>query len=216
MTFKEIVSPVALLVAAALLLAMAVGFLVVPPDAILPVHWGLSGQPDGFAPRNVALVMPVGIAAVILALYLFMARFGARAQVERGRHLLRGLLPALLGLFLVIEIGIVLIGAGAEVDMVRILVLGFGVLLLVMGNMLPKTQPNHFAGLRLPWMMNDPAAWQAGHRLAGSTSVAAGLLLMLLALATGAAPVLFVGVLVAVLLPIIVGSFAGWKVSRRA
>ena len=216
MTLKELVAPMSLMVSAALLLAAATGFLIVPADAILPIHWGIDGRPDGFAPRNTALLMPIGIAAVLFGLYAIMARYGARGQVERGRHLLRGLLPALLGVFLVIEIGVVLVGVGAEVDMARMLVLAVAVLLMVMGNLLPKTQPNHFAGIRLPWMMNHALAWQAGHRVAGNASIVAGLLLMLLAIVTGAAPVLFAGMLAALVLPMVAGSAVGWRVSRQA
>ena len=216
MTLKELVAPMSLMVSAALLLAAATGFLIVPADAILPIHWGIDGRPDGFAPRNTSLLMPIGIAAVLFGLYAIMARYGARGQVERGRHLLCGLLPALLGVFLVIEIGVVLVGVGAEVDMARMLVLAVAVLLMVMGNLLPKTQPNHFAGIRLPWMMNHAPAWQAGHRVAGNASIVAGLLLMLLAIVTGAAPVLFAGMLAALVLPMVAGSAVGWRVSRQA
>lgn len=215
MTQRDIFRPITIVLAAALLSVAVLGFVLVPSNAILPVHWGLTGEPDGFMGRNAALLMPLLVTAALLAIFSGLVRFSAPERLEPGRYLMRAVIPALVGLFLVIQVGTVSIGLGLEVSMVRLIALGLGVLLLVMGNMLPKTQPNAHAGIRLPWNLSSPAVWQATHRAGGIVSLAGGLLLIGLALVTGEAPVLLVGVILAMLLPVVVAGLVSYRLSRR-
>ncbi|WP_164125602.1 SdpI family protein, partial [Stenotrophomonas maltophilia] len=83
------------------------------------------------------------------------------------------------GLALAIQAGVVLIGAGYPDLMVRIISLGIGVMLILLGNVLPKTQPNRLAGLRLPWAGTDPAEWRATQRLTGILMMLCGAGLLL-------------------------------------
>ncbi len=41
------------------------GFLLIPAGTRLPVHWGITGEADGFAAREVALLMPLGLAGFV-------------------------------------------------------------------------------------------------------------------------------------------------------
>jgi len=213
MTFKDIFSPATLIVAAALAIVTVIGFVVVPGDAMLPVHWGMTGQADGFLPRNAALLLPPGFAAAMLLLAAVLVRYAPADRLQSGRHLLAAMLPVLLLLFVVIATGMVLIGAGFAVDVVRLIAAGLGILLLVMGNALPKTQPNHYAGIRLPWTLADPMVWQKTHRSAGLASMLCGLALLVLAGGTANAVLLLVGIVAAFLLPIIVGLLAAARVN---
>ena len=205
MTFKTIFSPATLVAATALAIVTAIGFVVVPGDAILPVHWGITGQADGFLPRNAALLLPPALAAAVLLIVATLVRYAPADRLQSGRHLLASMVPAVLLLFLVIAIGIVLIGTGLAVDMVRVIVGGLGILLLVMGNALPKTQPNHYAGIRLPWTLSNPLVWQKTHRAAGLASMICGLVLLGLVVVTGDAPLLLGATMLAFLLPIAAG-----------
>jgi uncharacterized membrane protein len=213
MTLKDVFSPATLIVAAALAIVTVIGFVAVPGDAILPVHWGVTGQADGFLPRNAALLLPPGFAAVVLLLAAVLVRYAPADRLQPGRHLLAAMLPVLLLLFLVIAAGTVLIGIGIVVDMVRLIAAGLGILLLVMGNALPKTQPNHYAGIRLPWTLSDPLVWQKTHRAAGLASMLCGLALLALAGVTADAVFLLVGIAAAFLLPIGVGLLAAARVN---
>lgn len=215
MTYRDIFGPITIGLIVALIVTAFIGFLLIPGDATLPVHWGPTGEADGFMERTGALLMPLGIAAAVLALMAGVVRLARPEKLEPGRHLIRAVVPALIGLFLVILIGTVLIGVGVEVNMVRLIVLALGVLLVVMGNMLPKTQRNAYAGVRLPWTLSDPVAWQGAHRASGLASLLGGVLLIGLALATGEALVLLAGVVLAALLPLVAGGVVGWRLSRR-
>lgn len=175
-------TPLRLALVAALFATAIAGFVLVPPGVQLPVHWGMTGEADGFLPRELALLMPVAIVALVWTISLAVARFARPADVEAGRYVTGVSLTALTAIFLAIEVMMVLIGVGASVNVVQGIAVAMGLLLLVLGNAMPKSQPNSFAGIRMPTTLRDPANWQATHRLGGILAIIGGLVLLVAAL----------------------------------
>ena len=62
------------------------------------------------------------------------------------------------------------------------LVLGSG--LIVIGNLIPRLRPNVIAGIRTPGTMRDPLLWARVHRLYGALWLAAGIAIVVVALAS--------------------------------
>jgi len=120
-----------------------------------------------------------------------------------------------LALFLVFEVATVMIGIGVAVDMTRVVVLGVGALFVVVGNELPKTQPNHVAGIRLPWTLRDPANWQATNRLGGILMMIAGAVMMVAGLVMVEAMVRIGVLLGAAVLSLLIPTIYSWRLSRR-
>ncbi|NVD41153.1 SdpI family protein [Ensifer sp. HO-A22] len=206
-------APLLLPLAAALVATTLSGYLMIPSATELPIHWGIDGKPDAFWPRDRALLTaPLG-ATVVLVLMAFADRFAPGRQA--GRHLVVAASIGILALFVAIQTVIVLIGLGFDVSMVNVIAFAMGLLSVVIGNVMPKSQPNGFAGLRLPWTLADPANWAATHRLTGKLMMAAGILLMLAALALNAGPLLAVVTIAAFMLPFAVGSLYSYIFSRR-
>jgi len=56
----------------------------------------------------------------------------------------------------------------------RLVVVFFGVLLIGIGDLLPRTRPNLAIGIRTPVMLADRHAWTQMHRVAGYAAVALG------------------------------------------
>ena len=54
-----------------------------------------------------------------------------------------------------------------------------GLLITLVGNYINNIKPNYFAGIRLPWTLNDPENWRRTHLLAGKLWFAAGILLII-------------------------------------
>lgn len=207
-----VATPFNLVLAVALAAATIAGFVLVPAGVDLPVHWGVTGAADGFLPRDLALLLLPVIAMLVLAPLVWLGRHAAAAG---GRHALAAAVPMLLGLFLVLQIAIVMIGAGVAVDMIRLIVLVLGVMFAVLGNILPKTQPNGFAGVRLPWTLRDPANWQATNRLAGWLMLLGGLLMAGAALLSGRPEILLGATAVAVIVPILVATIFSYRFAHR-
>jgi len=108
-TFRN---PLNLALLALLAVATIAGFLLIPDAKQLAVHWGLDGHVDATLPRNLALIqMPIATAAVWVLVAL-ISRFGNSGRGAGAAAGLRFILPGLTTLFLLIQLVIVLLGAG--------------------------------------------------------------------------------------------------------
>lgn len=215
MNLRNTLAPLTIVLVVLLAATTLAGFLLVPAGTSLPVHWGISGEADIFLPRDAALLMFPGIALATAVLLVVLPRLLGQAQADASRHAIAAIVPALLGLFLAIEVATVLIGMGQAVDMVRFVVLGVGIVFAVVGNVAPKTQRNLIAGVRVPWTLADPANWQATNRLFGGLLLLGGLVMAGTALVV-ANPVVLLGVTAAgVLVPVVVALVYSWRRARR-
>ena len=52
----------------------------IPPGAQVPIHWGIDGQPDGFASKELALLLTPVLTVFLGALLYYLPRFEPRAQ----------------------------------------------------------------------------------------------------------------------------------------
>lgn len=78
---------------------------------------------------------------------------------------------------LLVETIIYSMALGAEIDIGFFIRLFFGILFIVLGNLLPKTRQNYSLGLKVPWTLRDEENWSRTHRLAGWLMVLAGLII---------------------------------------
>lgn len=211
---QALFSRINLVLLAALIVVTLAGFVLVPAETRLPIHWGPSGQPDAFWPRNAALLVAPAMVVALSALFAVVGRLADAENVASAKHAWATVVPAMTGLVLAIQAAIVLIGLGYPDQMVRIITFAIAILLILMGNVLPKTQVNTLAGLRLPWIMKDHALWRATQRLTGILFVAGGVMLLLCALVRQ--PMwLFIALLAAVLVPVVAGGLYSYRLARR-
>lgn len=214
MTLRDTLSPLNIALVLGIAIATIVGFVLVPAGMELPIHWGIDGAADRYMPRDGALLLLPTIALAVVALLLVVMRFSSEQRRQAARYAIGVTISALLALFLAIQIATVMIGTGAAVDMVRIVVLGVGLLFVVLGNIMPKTQPNWVAGIRLPWTVADARNWQATHRLGGLLMMAGGVAIAGAALLTGQPYVLLAITAVGALLPLIIAGIYSYNMAR--
>lgn len=69
-------------------------------------------------------------------------------------------------------------GSGSMVP-ARLVVVFFGVLLIGIGDLLPRTRPNLAIGVRTPLMLKDRNTWMQMHRIAGYAAVGLGAVIVL-------------------------------------
>lgn len=208
-------TPIRIVLLLAMAAALVAGFVLIPPGTSLPVHWGLSGEPDRFLPREWALLMPATLLALVWAIFRAIERFGKSSDVAAGRYVTGVAFTAITGLMLVIQLLLLLVGLGSAVNVVQVIALGFGVMLLVLGNALPKSQPNSFAGIRVPSTLRDAANWQATHRLGGALMIVGGVVLLVAALLVPAQHLVW-WLLGCVLVPMLAATLYSLAYQRRA
>ena len=73
----------------------------------------------------------------------------------------------------------VMSGLGREIRVSVVIPLFLGILIIAIGNYLPKIKRNYTMGIKLPWTLNSDENWRRTHRLGGICFVIIGLCLIL-------------------------------------
>ncbi|WP_375390697.1 SdpI family protein [uncultured Sphingomonas sp.] len=188
-----------------------------PAGAQLPTHWNAAGEADGFADAATALFLPVLLTLGLSALFVALPRLEPlQERLERSRALLVTAWAGLLGMMAVTEAMIAGPAFGLRPPATLVLAAG-GVLLIAIGNMLPKSRPGFFVGIRTPWAILDEDNWVATHRLGAWTFIAGGLLMVAAGVLPLAAPTrqaLVIAAIVIAALPPMIYSFFHWRARR--
>lgn len=146
----------------------------VAPDT-LPVHWSWNGQPDRFGGRFEGLFGLPLIATFTYILLLALPRIDPRrSHYATFLRPFRAVRTALIVFLFALQSLLLAWIRGWEGNMNTLVPAGAGVLLLVLGNYLPKIQSNWFVGGRTPWTLSSEFSWRRTHRLAGWLLVAGG------------------------------------------
>jgi len=168
-----------LLLASLVLAAAMAGFAAytagqVPPGTQLPVHWNAAGEVDGTMPALQALLFPVIAVLVCAALFSAIPRLEPlQERLEGSAEVLRTAWVGLLFIMVTIQIAVATPALGLRVP-VALPNLGVGLFFIVIGNVLPKSRPGFFVGIRTPWAILDTDNWIATHRLGGKLMMLAG------------------------------------------
>lgn len=189
------------------LLVLVAGWLAYPhlPPRV-PTHWNFRGEVDGYSSRFVAtFVFPfvmLGLAALFQVLPKIDPRRTNYAKFSDTYWLIVNGILIFCG---IVEALVLANGLGAPVSIGRILPIGIGFLMIVIGNVLGRVQPNWFVGIRTPWTLSSDEIWRKTHRLGGRLFVIGGFLFILSALLPGALglPTVIVLVMVLVLIPVL-------------
>ncbi|WP_345719772.1 SdpI family protein [Qipengyuania polymorpha] len=168
-----------LAVAAAMVIFAFVTAARLPADAVLPTHWNARGEPDAFSPALWALLFPAMLAAGTSLGFALIPRIEPlQEKLEGSAPLLRASWIGIMLLFLIIQGTIGLPAYGIEVP-VNAIMIGVGLMLVMLGNALPKSRPGFFVGIRTPWAILDADNWIATHRLGGKLMMLAGLAIII-------------------------------------
>jgi uncharacterized membrane protein len=170
------------IVAAMLAVALLVGS-GLPAEVRLPIHWNLSGEPDGFASKWVALLMPAGITAAISLLFYFLPALEPRIRgLQRSQGLyLQGWAAALFALS-AMDFVLIATALGWPVPANQLIVGAMALMLMLIGNQLGKSRSMYLMGLKTPWTLASEEVWIRTHRLAGKLMVLGGAVMLLAAM----------------------------------
>lgn len=180
----------------------------------LPVHWGIDGTPDRYGGRFEALgVFPL----ISLFLYAFAGVLPRVVTQHAQNEKLMGAVLRIVAVGLAaLHVGLVANHLGAELAVPRLAGLVVGVILMGVGNLLPKAQPSRWVGVRTPWTFKSRESWYRSQRAGGWVLTLSGLAFLVTALLTDSGTVLFV-VVAATLLAVcglLVYSYLVWRGDR--
>lgn len=206
---------ISLLVAAGMVVFAFLTDAHLPEGGELPVHWNAAGEPDQFAPAlHALLIAPLILAAMALLFAAIPSLEPLQEKLEGSGHLLRATWIGMIFIMLLVEAMIGLPAWGITLP-VNALMLGMGVLLVVVGNLLPKSRPGFFVGIRTPWTITDVDVWIATHRLGGKLMLLAGGAIIIAALLPIAPEQLAIIVIAAALSAALIPIAYSWWLWRR-
>ena len=186
----------------------------VPDDAQIPIHWGIDGQPNGYAPKWVGFLFTPALGLVLGAVFLVIPRIDPRREhLIASNRAWVAITGSAMVLLVLVHAAVVAAALGTTFDMGRVVAIVIGGLFVVIGNFLGKTRSNWFMGIRTPWTLSSERSWTKTHRLGGRLFMAVGLLSIVLGLVTSDQVVFYAllpGILVAALVPIVYSYFV-WR-----
>lgn len=177
------------------------------PD-IIATHWGTDNEANGFSSKAVGVF---GLPVFLLAIHwlcVFATRFDKKSKNINPKifSLVLWICPALSILMSAIVYSA---AVGKELKVGFIVILFMGILLILIGNYLPKCKQSYTMGIKLPWTLENEENWNKTHRFAGVLWVIGGILII--ATAIFESPIIF-GIIVGVMIIIpIIYSYMYYK-----
>ena len=138
----------------------------------MAVHFGVDNEPNSFAPKEFALF---GIPILMFALQVFCCIFSdfmeEKKQNKKYITIYKWIIPII---EMVVYLTMLAYGAGIELDMRMIVCITLGIVFTLVGNYMPKTEPNK---LQMNYIRAD--FWKKIKRPAGYFFVIMGLLFII-------------------------------------
>ena len=165
----------------ALNIIITAAFILFMPEEV-PLNTSLSGEVDRIGSRYENFIMPI-LAIAIGVFLILIAKFGAKDNE-------RVMVKANIGMqVFMIALAVVWFSSSLSFDatdlsglfgfsVLKFGAIGFGVLLIAFGNMMPKSSINSVFGIRTHWSMSSEEVWQKTHRFGGYVCIISGLILV--------------------------------------
>lgn len=185
----------------------------VPADASIPVHWNAAGQADRYGGKFEGLMLlPLVTVGVVLLLALVPRIDPRRANIARSGKAYTAVWGGVLLLMLVLHLAILANVLGYAFNLSTVVIIAVGLLFLVIGNYMGKVRQNYMFGIRTPWTLSSPYAWNKTHRLGGRLLVLVGVLTLVSAIwsSTAAFIIMTASVLITVAV-LCIYSYQMWK-----
>jgi uncharacterized membrane protein len=164
---------------AAILAVAAWGWVQIPGDQNIAVHFDIFGKPDGYAAKPQALLMLPAVMAFACAFFWYrMKNEKFKENLEKSKLTTY---IALFGSMVVIfeaQLVIVLAALGHQIPITTVMFVSIGLLLGAIGIAMAagKTARNTCVGVRTPWALKDDRNWDKTNKMGGALMAATGIL----------------------------------------
>ena len=191
--------------------AIAVFFLL--PDTVA-AHFGANGLPDRYGSKYEAFLLPA-ILLLLYLIYLPIRKFALRSSTDENSRTERNIDivdTIILCTFLMLNALCVMVlivmkhpsmMTNVENIIYPIIASIIGLMFIIIGNVMPKTKPNSFVGMRLSWCMDTDEHWYIANRAGGIAMVFSGIITIICGLVLRSSYYI-VGMLIALLLSLTV------------
>ncbi|MBQ8057574.1 MAG: SdpI family protein [Ruminococcus sp.] len=180
------------------------------PDEV-PVHFGINNHVDRWGSKYELLILPF-VTIVIGIVFLLIARHLDKKEDNGSNNynVMTTIGIAILGLFNILTYYILYIAFtqvqdldSLKIDMLSLLTFTFGIVFIIIGNVVPKTKKNHFLGLRTKWSMSSEEAWKKSQRFGGYALIITGLITIVFSLVLNGSASVFAMIMTLIVMTIV-------------
>lgn len=151
----------------ALTFLMSLAFYNYLPDTMVS-HWDISGNPNGYMPKETDLLLLPLIGAAIVFLLFFIPRIDPlKKNIKKFQSHYELFIVNFAVFFLYIHTITILINMGVDFNLIQAMSIGLAVLLYSLGSLVGAAKRNYFIGIRTPWTLDCDEIWDKTHRLGG-------------------------------------------------
>ena len=152
------------------------------------MHANLKGEVDRYGSKNELITMTLILTLVNAAVYLLLPqvyRIDPKRYAAENKSRLHRIAFAV-SVFIAAVLCLLIYSSIHESIKFssRFILAGVGLLFAVIGNYMYNIKPNYFAGIRLPWTLNNDENWKKTHLLGGKLMFGGGLLIAIISLFT--------------------------------
>ncbi len=177
----------------------------------IAVHWGFSGEADGFmSPMSAFFILPAILLGIHWLCWILTALIEKNNEQNKKMYEIMFWIMPVMSLFCS---GMILASAlGHTSNIFAYVMLLLAVMFIVIGNYMPKTTRNRTMGIKIKWTLANDENWNATHRFAGKVYVIIGFICLLtIPLPEKVFPFVMIGVILACALTPVVYSYAFYK-----
>ena len=163
-----------------IVMAIIAVWFVVTTKGDIPIHWGMSGEVNGYGSPLTMIIFPITSLLIVLLLY-FIPRLDPKANnIKASGPILQVMMILLSVLMLGIEIIIIMAVNGSNIFNINIFIsLLLAVLFVAMGYYLPTVKHNYMIGIRTPWTLYSENVWVKTHKMSKNWLIAVGVVFVI-------------------------------------
>ncbi len=176
--------------------------------ATIPTHFGLSGKPDAYGPRDQIVIAPAILTAIAIGVYFLLRNIYKIDPKRKYAATTSGILSKLAMMIVLLLCAVLLLiiywSLHGKVEGLNILFCGISLIMAYIGNLMHSIKPNYFVGFRIPWTLENEENWRKTHQLASKIWFAGGIILAITSLLVTNQAIIFVflsGIGVMVIIP---------------
>lgn len=143
------------------------------PDQVA-THFDFNGIPDGYSSRMFAAF---GLPLIMLIIN-FISNFAIdkdpkKANVSKIIKIIGKWIVPILSV--IMQSSIIAYAIGNKINISMYVSIGLGMIIMIIGNYLPKCKQNYTVGIKTPWTLNNEEVWNKTHKISGYLWVIGGL-----------------------------------------
>lgn len=161
-------------------ISFAISFMVILQlPAIVPVHWNSVGEINGYGSKWTLLFLAAMPMVIYVGMGLTRKIDPKKAKIDKRPEIYEFFRVLTSSIFIVLNAVILFGTCNQGVDITTIVPFIIGVMLLVMGNYMPRIPQNYFLGFRIPWALDNEKVWIRTQRMGGLAMVISGIVTIL-------------------------------------